>query len=76
MLLSKLFKNFPKIKNLRIKIPKILKFNLQNPVVTTDASMTTVDEMSTVYPQAIQGWKKVDGWFAEYPPSLGMNRFI
>ena len=24
----------------------------------------------------ITGWKLVDGWFAEYPPSIGMNRFL
>ena len=48
----------------------------QSPIVTTDASMTTVDETDAVYPRTLQGWKRVDGWFAEYPPSLGMNRFI
>ena len=39
---------------------------------------TTVSETSktTPDPPSIEGWKKVDGWFAEYPLSLGMNRLF
>ena len=43
----------------------------------SESEYTTVSETSktTPDPPSIEGWKKVDGWFAEYPLSLGMNRF-
>lgn len=48
------------------------------PVTTENPFITEVTEstQSTNTPLSVKDWEVVDGWFAEYPPSLGMNRFV
>ena len=63
--------------------PIVGLFDFQYPVSTTTNMMTTeypiITEVpestqSTSTPPSVYDWEVVDGWFAEYPISIGMNR--
>lgn len=64
--------------------PIVGLFDFQYPVSTTTNMMTTEYPIITEVPESTQStstplsvydWEVVDGWFAEYPISIGMNRF-
>ena len=44
----------------------------------SESEYTTLSDTpkTTSDPPYFEGWQKVDGWFAEYPFSLGMNRLF
>ena len=48
----------------------------EDVVITTVSTVesTVVANDGTVTLPTLESWEVVDGWFAEYPPSIGQNR--
>jgi len=73
-----IIKNIPKNDLKTVTISFGLSSSLSKNFVTENPFITEVTESteSTGNHLSVYNWEIVDGWFTEYPLSIGMNRFL